>query len=131
MTPIDRQAQLPLLDRCGRVWQWRPGPTHSRRYWHRFDVRSEYDIRTDYGPVVEVRDTRIVNVRINPTPADRVCLGHWIVLPDHGIAATVVAITEQHTPYMRYRVLYTDTSFRLRRAERAPVLIIDPYSLHQ
>lgn len=129
--PIDRQAPPPLLDRCGRVWQWHPDPTQSRSYWHRFVVRSEHDIRTNHGPVVEVRDARIVDVRIDPTPADRVRLGHWIVLPDYGIPATVVAITEQHTPYMRYRVLYTDTGFRLRRAECAPVLVIDPYSVHQ
>ncbi|MGI8307171.1 hypothetical protein [Saccharopolyspora hattusasensis] len=68
-----------VADGAGRIWRWhaelarRPGDPPGA-FCHRWQVRTEQEIAHEAEPVIEVRDPRILAIRLEPVSAVRVVI---------------------------------------------------------
>ncbi|WP_410570707.1 hypothetical protein [Amycolatopsis sp. cmx-4-61] len=131
MTPPDQSAPTrTLLDRTGRLWSW--NPTLPRRlgaqpgvFCHRQHRRTERELENEAEPLIEVRDPRLLAVRLEPVPACQIRLHDLVVLPGLGELSPVIGIWPCTDRYARLLYVCTDNGDWASRRADSPLLRAD------
>lgn len=97
-----------LLDGRGRLWRWDPRlprwPGDAPGvFCHGALVRTEQEIEHDAEPIIEVRDPRVLGVRLEPVPVHRIRLNDLVVLPGLGELSLVIGLwpcPDRHRPWL-------------------------------
>lgn len=119
-----------LLDRTGRLWRWNPTVLRCPGdppgvFCHRGQRRTERELEHEAEPLMEVRDRRILAVRLEPVPASQIRLHDLVVLPGLGELSPVIGIWPCTDRYVRVLYVCTDNGDWAHRRADSPLLRAD------
>lgn len=123
-------AAQALADRAGRIWRWnpelvrRPGDPPGA-FCHRGQVRTEREIAHEAEPIIEVRDPRVLAVRLEPVPAHHIHLNDLVLLPGLGELSPVIGIWPSPDRYAHHLYVCTDNGDWAHRSVDSSLLRAD------
>ena len=119
-----------VADGAGRIWRWnpelarRPGDPPGA-FCHRGQVRTEQEIAHEAEPVIDVRDPRVLAVRLEPVPAHHLRLNDLVLLPGLGELSPVIGLWPISNRHTRHLYVCTDNGDWAHRPADSPLLRAD------